>query len=199
MNEEADIIQVDEALEDSPQELEADRAPVEKDIPEEEELTGGDSAEEPEDVSLEEERPDEHEERSEARELSEIRSEIMRLKEELRQLDELKAKSQRMLKEFDEFLELFPEKRIENIPDEVWADTRSGTSLAAAYALYEKKKEASQRLAAEINAKNAALSAGKAGSDSAGEYFSYEQVKQMSQAEVRKNYTKIRESMKKWN
>lgn len=195
MNEEADIIQTDEAYEDSARELETPLESPEGDIPEEEELTSdGDIIEETEEVSSEE-----ADQRSDAEELSLIRSEIMKLKEELRQLDELKAQSQRMLKEFDEFLELFPDKRIESIPDEVWAVARSGSSLAAAYALYEKKREASQRLAEKVNAKNAALSAGKAGSDGAAEYFSYEQVRQMSQAEVRKNYTKIRESMKKWN
>ena len=195
MNEEADIIQTDEAYEDSTRELETPLESPEGDIPEEEELTSdGDIIEEAEEVSSEE-----ADQRSDAEELSLIRSEIMKLKEELRQLDELKAQSQRMLKEFDEFLELFPDKRIESIPDEVWAVARSGSSLAAAYALYEKKREASQRLAEKVNAKNAALSAGKAGSDGAAEYFSYEQVRQMSQAEVRKNYTKIRESMKKWN
>lgn len=187
MNEEADIIQTDEAFLDSARELETPLESPEGDIPEEEELTSdGDIIEETD-------------QRSDAEELSLIRSEITKLKEELRQLDELKAQSQRMLKEFDEFLELFPDKRIESIPDEVWAVARSGSSLAAAYALYEKKREASQRLAEKVNAKNAALSAGKAGSDGAAEYFSYEQVRQMSQAEVRKNYTKIRESMKKWN
>ena len=208
MNDEADVVQIDEALGDSPQDLEDYCDLLEETTPEEEELTdsaaGEELGEESEEASEEapEEEPEEAPEEdfsSEAEELSLIRSEITKLKEELRRLDELKAQSQRMLREFDEFLELFPDKRIESIPDEVWAQARSGVSLAAAYALYEKKREVGRRLASEINAKNAALSAGKAGNDAAGEYFSCEQVRQMSQAEIRKNYTKIRESMKKWN
>ena len=131
-------------------------------------------------------------------ELSSIKDEILKLREELTRLEELREKSVKMLREFDEFIELFPEQRIENLPDEVWDQARGGTSLAAAYPLYEKNRQAKERLARQINAKNAALSAGKAG-EAANEYFSYEQVKGMSQAEVRKNYSKIRESMKKWN
>lgn len=131
-------------------------------------------------------------------ELSSIKDEILNLREELTRLEELREKSMKMLQEFDEFVSLFPEQRIENLPDEVWNEAKRGASLAAAYALYEKRREAKERLASQINAKNAALSAGKAG-DAANEYFSYEQVKGMSQAEVRKNYSKIRESMKKWN
>ena len=131
-------------------------------------------------------------------ELSSIKDEILKLREELTRLEELREKSMKMLQEFDEFVSLFPEQRIENLPDEVWNEAKRGASLAAAYALYEKRREAKERLASQINAKNAALSAGKAG-EAANEYFSYEQVKGMSQAEVRKNYSKIRESMKKWN
>ena len=131
-------------------------------------------------------------------ELSSIKDEILKLREELTRLEELREKSMRMLQEFDEFIELFPEQRVENLPNEVWDEAKRGASLAAAYALYEKRREAKERLASQVNAKNAALSAGKAG-EAANEYFSYEQVKGMSQAEVRKNYSKIRESMKKWN
>ena len=131
-------------------------------------------------------------------ELSSIKDEILKLREELTRLEELREKSMKMFQEFDEFVSLFPEQRIENLPDEVWNEAKRGASLAAAYALYEKRREAKERLASQVNAKNAALSAGKAG-EAANEYFSYEQVKGMSQAEVRKNYSKIRESMKKWN
>lgn len=159
-------------------------------------------AEEPEEieetVSEESDASEEAPESAPEAELAAVREEIFKLREELTRLEALREKSQKMLDEFDEFIELFPEKRIENLPDEVWKEARAGASIAAAYALYEKRREAKERLASQVNAKNAALSAGKAG-DSACEYFSYEQVKGMSQAEVRRNYTKIRESMKKWN
>ena len=51
----------------------------------------------------------------------------------------------------------------------------------------------------EINRRNAALSAGRAGTSTAPEYYSPEEVRAMSAHEVRENYQKIRASMKRWH
>ena len=93
---------------------------------------------------------------------------------------------------------LFPDVPVEELPDEVWESVRAGAPLAAAYALYEKKKYAEAKRIAAINAKNASRSPGAAGTDTASEYFTPDEVRRMSRAEVHANYSKIKESMKKW-
>ena len=67
-----------------------------------------------------------------------------------------------------------------------------------ARALATKRMVAEAKRIAEINAKNAKKSPGAAGKDTAGEYFSPEDVRRMSRAEVHANYSKIKDSMKKW-
>ena len=89
-------------------------------------------------------------------------------------------------------------KIIEELPDEVWESVRAGAPLAASYALYERKKAAKAKRVAEINQKNASRSPGAAGTDTASEYFTPDEVRRMSRAEVHANYSKIKESMKKW-
>ena len=51
----------------------------------------------------------------------------------------------------------------------------------------------------EINRRNAASSAGRAGNSTAPEYFSPDEVRAMSPSEIRENYQRIRASMKKWH
>ena len=132
-------------------------------------------------------------------ELEKLKSEILTLREELKLLEDMKKHSERVLSEVNEFSMLFPEKSIDAIPEEVWEQVRHGSSLAASFALYEKKRSYMEEKAQGINRKNASLSAGLAGVDTSCEYFTQEQVRAMSRAEVKQNYSKIRESMKKWN
>ena len=113
-------------------------------------------------------------------------------------LEELKRAQNRILAEIGDFVALFPEIPIEEIPDTVWESVKQGAPLAASYALYEKRMVAEAKRIAEINAKNAKKSPGAAGKDTAGEYFSPEDVRRMSRAEVHANYSKIKDSMKKW-
>ena len=71
--------------------------------------------------------------------------------------------------------------------------------MAAAYALYEKKMAIASANAQLINQKNSSSSTGAIGRESENEFFSPEEVRLMSREEVRKNYSKIIDSMKKWN
>lgn len=128
-----------------------------------------------------------------------LREQISALREELNALEAMKKHSEQMLAEINEFTELFPEERIDSLPEEVWEQVKKGSSLAASFALYEKKRIASEERARGINQRNATLSAGIAGVNTPCEYFTQEQVRAMSRAEVKQNYSKIRESMKKWN
>lgn len=136
---------------------------------------------------------------TEAREsIDALRSEIEHLQGEVARLEELKRAQNRILAEIGDFVALFPDTPIETIPDTVWESVKGGTPLAAAFALYEKRMVAEAKRIAEINAKNAKRSPGAAGKDTASEYFSPEDVRRMSRAEVHANYSKIKDSMKKW-
>jgi len=66
--------------------------------------------------------------------------------------------------------------------------------------LSELREELSKRQKAdEINRRNAARSAGRAGTNAAPEYYSPDEVRAMSPAQVRENYQRIRASMQKWH
>ena len=119
-------------------------------------------------------------------------------KSSLRVVKALKQTEARILAEIGDFVALFPDVPVEELPDEVWESVRAGAPLAASYALYERKKAAKAKRVAEINQKNASRSPGAAGTDTASEYFTPDEVRRMSRAEVHANYSKIKESMKKW-
>lgn len=125
-------------------------------------------------------------------------SEIAALKEQIAKLEALKQTEARILAEIGDFVALFPDVPVEELPDEVWESVRAGAPLAASYALYERKKVSEAKRIAAINAKNASRSPGAAGTDTASEYFTPDEVRRMSRAEVHANYSKIKESMKKW-
>lgn len=125
-----------------------------------------------------------------------LRAEISRLKE---MLDKREREHNRMIGEIGEFSEVFPERNLEDVPSEVWQQVKSGVPLAAAFALYEKKTEAHERLVAEVNLKNTERSTGALKGGGENNYFSPSEVKKMSASEVKSNYKIIIESMKKWN
>ena len=119
---------------------------------------------------------------------------------ELRKKLEAKEKEQEtILSELGEFERLFPETSVKSVPDEVWKKVEGGVPLCAAYALYEREKNLARNHANEINARNSSLAAGKAGKGASEEYFSPEEVKRMSQREVHRNFSKIKNSMKYWH
>lgn len=133
---------------------------------------------------------------SETDELDALRSRVAELQAELEKSQQETGKTVRQIKEL---YSLFPDSDISSLPDTVWQSVSEGNSLAAAYALQlcrEKQKADEIR---SVNKKNAALSAGLAGDAARGEYFTPSEVRAMSQSEVRANYTKILESMKRWN
>lgn len=130
--------------------------------------------------------------------INNLREEISALKLEIDALEQFKKNQDRILNELTEFAALFPEIAVDEIPEDVWEAVRKGGALTASYALYEKRKAAEAIRIANINAKNASRSPGAAGTNTAGEYFSPDDVRRMSRAEVHANYSKIKESMKKW-
>ena len=133
----------------------------------------------------------------------ESRETVESLRAELQALrDELEAKRatfERMSAEIGEFSELFPSVSLSSIPDSVWQSVKGGVPLAASYALYEKRTAILLADAKQANEKNSALSTGPLGREVSSDFFSADEVRAMSRDEVRKNYKKIMESMKKWN
>lgn len=129
-------------------------------------------------------------------ELTRLREEVGRLREALSAKD---AEQEKAIRELGEFNRLFPEVPLQSVPDQVWHNVNEGIPLSAAYALYEKKQHMDAARAEQINRQNASRSAGRAGRNTAGEYFSPDEVRAMSQKQVHENYAKIVASMKTWN
>ena len=130
-------------------------------------------------------------------------SEIDSLREELTLLrTELEAKRgelERLGKEVSEFSELFPNATLTALPDSVWESVRGGIPLAAAYALYRRKAELRAEQARIVNKKNNEMSTGAIGRDTTDSFYTPDEVRAMTRSEIRKNYSKILDSMKKWS
>lgn len=128
-----------------------------------------------------------------------VQDELSLLRAENEQLRAELAQSKRIGEQFAEFSKIFPEQSISDIPDEVWDQVKHGSSLAASFALFERKRINRETRAREINDLNAYRSSGYAGTNTVSEYLTPDEVRAMSQSEVRANYSRIIESMKKWN
>lgn len=124
-----------------------------------------------------------------------LKAEILELRE---MIQSQRKEVSRKIREIEEFNRLFPNVSLSELPDTVSAMVNEGVPLTAAYALYEKELASKIERAQEINKKNASLSAGKAGIQTTGEFFTPDEVRSMSPRQVHENYSKIRESMKHW-
>ncbi len=130
--------------------------------------------------------------------VNELNEKILSLTKELEAYKQAKERQDKISEQLNEFSELFPDITPSTIPPEVWESVKRGNSLAAAYAIYEKRTiEAAKRIE-QINAKNAVNAAGSAGKNSPDEFFSMDEVRKMSPLEVRANFAKIQKSMEKW-
>ena len=106
---------------------------------------------------------------------------------------------EKTVKEYKEFSELFPGVELDSLPDSVTDDVRAGVPLAAAYALYHYRREATEAKANIANAKNKERSFAIKANDVGDSYFSPSEVRQMTAAEVHANYSKIIDSMSHWH
>ena len=113
------------------------------------------------------------------------------------QLDEQGRAMQKIGMEYAEFCDLYPNQSPEDIPDEVWENVRRGIPLSAAYALAERRRLRTQEKAQSLNEENKRRSSGSVEGNS-NNYFSADEVRAMTQSEVRANYQKIMLSMPKW-
>ena len=125
-----------------------------------------------------------------------LRAEIDKIRAEL---EGISSKRSEFISEIKEFTSIFGAESVSKIPEEVWESMNRGVPLAAAYALYEKKAIQRAELTEIVNKKNASMSAGAINNAIAPGFFSPTEVRAMSAKEVKKNYNRIIESMKKWN
>ncbi|MBQ7336007.1 MAG: hypothetical protein IJW92_06005 [Clostridia bacterium] len=128
-------------------------------------------------------------------ELADLRTEIARLQEKLAGQS---AVLSRIESEYEEFYKLYPEIPVATLPASIWEEVQTrGTSLAAAYALAERRRVCAQEMAMQRNEENRNRSAGALKAQEAEE-FSPDEVRAMSATEVRANLPKIMRSMQKW-
>ena len=151
----------------------------------------------------ENETEDETEDETENEETKPDASELAYLKAELetlkKELAESRAFYSRLEGECAEFSELYPGVSLSSLPDSIWQSVKKGVPLAAVYALEVRKAELDTLRAQKINTLNRNMSSGALEGDSRSDYFTPDQVRAMSAAEVRANYTKIVNSMSKWH
>ena len=127
-------------------------------------------------------------------ELARLRSELTELREELSKKE---AVSLRLGRDCAEFEALYPDVPLSELPDGVWDAVKQGIPLAAAYALAERRRERLEQVARDSNRRNRDRSSGELSRETP-DYFSYEEVRRMSSAEVRAHYDSILRSMKRW-
>ena len=179
-----------------PSELEEEKKPEELS----EELEGGEElSEEPEidePTSANADDSQESEEEEASLRIEELRAEIASLEGEL---EKRRAETDKAAREYAEFRALYPDADTEALPEDVLKSVEAGLPLAAAYALYEKRM---QKRSADIAAHNEStrqVSFGSVGKSPESDYFTPDEVRAMSQGEVRANYSKILQSMKSWH
>lgn len=100
--------------------------------------------------------------------------------------------------EIKRFRELFPDVNAEDIPEEVWDDVASGSTLSHAYALYTVSQDSLKRYADNVNSRNSHKGAAASSDGSTEPVFTKEQVEKMSGKDVKSNYKGILKAMKSW-
>ena len=85
--------------------------------------------------------------------ISKLNKKISELTQELEAYKTAKERQDKIAEQLNEFSELFPEIAIKSVPDEVWENVKRGNTLAASYAIYEKRITAAARRIEEINRK----------------------------------------------
>jgi hypothetical protein len=119
-------------------------------------------------------------------------------KNELEELRREKTLHDNVKSELAELYELFPDIKIEDIPDEVWEKCPDGKGLCAEVALAYRREELKAQNATAKNEQNSTTAPPNVKNEVEEVYFTPEAVKKMTPAEIENNYSAILESMKKW-
>ena len=135
--------------------------------------------------------------------VDDLASKKQRLEEEIAmlesELESKRAETDRKIREYAEFRELFPEVDVSELDPQVLESVENGVPLCAAYALYEKRLAAKNAAALAHNKATRRDGFGSVGRGSEGEFYSPDEVRAMTQSEVKQNYQKILRSMKNWH
>ena len=115
------------------------------------------------------------------------------------ELERKREETDRKAREYAEFKELFPHAEISELSPEVLAMVDSGVPISAAYALYEKRLSAKNAAAAAHNNATKQGGFGSVGRGGEEEFYTPDEVRAMTQSEVKHNYQKILRSMKNWH
>jgi len=127
-----------------------------------------------------------------ADELAALREENARYKAEA-------ARKSRLDAESEELLLLFPEADINALPDEVGENWENGMLLAAAYALWDKRRKTAEVNAETVNRVNAEASPGPVTNDGSTDgSFTIEDIRRMPRLEVRNYLDRIHRSLEKY-
>lgn len=144
----------------------------------------------PEEVVSDEVDTPEETPQAEEDELSTLRA---ALAEKERLIADMTAEKDRFEAEFAEFRKEFPEVPLGRVDDGVWDKVREGVPLAAAYALAERR---AMKQAEKTRRETGAWHSLSGGTDEG--LFTPSEVRAMTPREVRRNYDRILESMKRW-
>lgn len=126
--------------------------------------------------------------------LSVVRAENERLRAEL---ETARAAADRLADGYAELGELFPGADLRAMPDSFREAVKNGVPPAAAYALEVRRREVERSRAEEAARLAHDASAGRI-VGSAPSLYSPDEVRAMSPAEVRENYSLILDSMRRW-
>lgn len=118
----------------------------------------------------------------------------------------IKERESQQQRDFQDFLEAYPDVKADTIPVEVWQEVEQGKSLTDAYMKHEnrilkQKLGLTQKseMIEQKNQENALSSIGAVRSNgTTNPFYTREQVSKMSTSEVNANWKTINESMKKW-
>ncbi len=119
-----------------------------------------------------------------------LKSALAKKEQALAALEDTRAKCAAA---FEDFRKEFPNVTISELDESLWEQVKSGIPLAAAYAL--KLHRENKKSGTEKRERAPWQSLDESAADS---LYTPAEVKRMSEAEVRRNYDRIRESMKHW-
>lgn len=130
-------------------------------------------------------------------EASDFSAEMEELKSLRSEVERLRAEAQRLAEGYAELMDLYPSAQLSSMPDSFKEAVRQGVPPAAAYALEMRRREVRAKRTEAARKSAEKTSVGKISTVDDG-LFTPDEVRGMSRREVRENYGRIMESMRRW-
>lgn len=128
---------------------------------------------------------------------SDFSAEMEELKALRSEVERLRAEAERLAEGYAELMDLYPSAQLSSMPDSFNEAVRQGVPPAAAYALEMRRREVRAKRAEAARRSAEKTSVGKISTVDDG-LFTPDEVRGMSRREVRENYGRIMESMRRW-